>query len=157
MFIFERQREPEWRRSRERGRYRIQSRLQAQSLTWGLNPGTLRSWLELKSDTLLTEPPRHPYMDTLGKKFFFNFNFHCFLQGSYMKFWWVVWGHGQLQECLDNLTCDSDGMRGWATLWKPSVMQEETKPEFKGQKQTHCLLGVDVTGLIIYMNTLHVE
>ena len=63
MFIFERERESEreteceWRRDRERGTHRIQSRLQAlsselssQSLTWGSNPWTARSWPEPKSD-----------------------------------------------------------------------------------------------------------
>ena len=32
----------------------------AQSLTWGSNPGTMRSWPEPKSDTQPTEPPRRP-------------------------------------------------------------------------------------------------
>ena len=36
------------------------SALSAQSLTWGSNPQTARSWPELKSDAQLTEPPRRP-------------------------------------------------------------------------------------------------
>ena len=32
----------------------------AQSLTWGPNPQTTRSWPEPKLDAQLTEPPRHP-------------------------------------------------------------------------------------------------
>lgn len=62
------------------------------------------------------------------------------------------WGHGQLQEYLDNSTGNSEGMRGRATLWVQPVMQEGTKLEFKGHKQKHCLLGVDITGLITYMD-----
>ena len=36
------------------------SRLSAQSLMWGSNPQTMRSWPELKSEVQLTEPPKHP-------------------------------------------------------------------------------------------------
>ena len=51
---------------REGDRHRIWSRLQAlskrsaQSLMRGLNPQTVRSWHELKSDAQPTEPPRRP-------------------------------------------------------------------------------------------------
>ena len=68
LFIF-------WERSwagevRERGGQRIQSglctvKLTAVSLTQGLNPQTMRSWSEPKSDTQPTEPPRRPYSDLL--------------------------------------------------------------------------------------------
>ena len=36
------------------------SELSAQSRTWGLNSGAVRSWPEPKSDTRPTEPPRSP-------------------------------------------------------------------------------------------------
>ena len=36
------------------------SELSAQSLTWGLNPWTVRSRPELKSEVQPTEPPRLP-------------------------------------------------------------------------------------------------
>ena len=67
----ERDIECEWGRGRDRGRRRIRSRLQApkqapgselsaQSPTQGLNPRTVRSRPEPKSDAEPTEPPRRP-------------------------------------------------------------------------------------------------
>ena len=41
------------------------SELSAQSPMWGSNSWAVRSWPELKLDTQLTEPPRHP-MDSIN-------------------------------------------------------------------------------------------
>ena len=60
LFIFERETEYELGRGRERGRQNPQSRLQVLSPTQGLNPWTMRSWPEPKSDAQPTEPPRRP-------------------------------------------------------------------------------------------------
>ena len=56
-------------RKGQRGRHRIQSRLQtpgselsAQSLMRGSNSQTARSWPEPKSDAQLTDPPRHHWI-----------------------------------------------------------------------------------------------
>ena len=73
MFIFERDRETEheWEKGRERERETQNlkrapgSELSAQSLTWDLKSETTRSWPRLKSDALLTEPPRYPYHNHL--------------------------------------------------------------------------------------------
>ena len=43
------------------------SELSAQSPTWGSDSRTSRSWPQLKSVTLLTEPPRRPYTDYFGE------------------------------------------------------------------------------------------
>ena len=48
----------------------------AQSLTWGLNSWTLRSWPELKSDAQPTELSRHLVIDTI----FFLFDVYLFLR-----------------------------------------------------------------------------
>ena len=53
-FIYFRERE------RENLKQEPGSKLSAQSLMWDLNPWTMRSWPELKSDAYLTEPPRRP-------------------------------------------------------------------------------------------------
>ena len=58
-------REREWEQGRSREREReteseAGSALSAQSSMWGLNPWTVRSWPELKSDVQPAEPLRHP-------------------------------------------------------------------------------------------------
>ena len=57
------ERKHEWRRSGlvagDRGS-EAGSEMTAASPVQGLNPWTMRSWPELKSDTELTEPPSHP-------------------------------------------------------------------------------------------------
>ena len=66
MFIFEKKRNRVWAEEEQRGKEtqnRKQapgSELSAQCLMWGLNPRTVRSRPELKSDTELTESSRHP-------------------------------------------------------------------------------------------------
>ena len=56
-------------RKREGGRKsEVGSSLTTHSSMWGSNSRTLRSWPEPKSDTWLTEPPRHPHF-TLFKFF----------------------------------------------------------------------------------------
>ena len=69
MFIYfwERERVYEQGRGRERGRHRIRkqapvSELSAQSPTQGLNPGTVRSWPELKSDLNQLSHPGAPHL-----------------------------------------------------------------------------------------------
>ena len=51
----------EWHREREtqNPKQAPGSELSAQSLTWGSNSSTTRSWPEPKSDAQWTEPPRH--------------------------------------------------------------------------------------------------
>ena len=62
-----------------------------------------------------------------------------------------LWGRRQLQEYLDSTGGDSEGMRSRVTVWMPPIMKERPKFEFKGHKQKHCLLGVDITDVIIWM------
>ena len=67
MFIYfwDRETEHERGRVRERGRHRMWSRLQALSCQHradaGLEPITVRSWPEPKSEAQPTEPPRHSW------------------------------------------------------------------------------------------------
>ena len=69
MFIFERERlsasrgEAERERQTQNPKRAPGSERSVQSLTWGSNSQTVRSWPELKSDAQLTEPPRCPGQD----------------------------------------------------------------------------------------------
>ena len=62
--FWDRETEHEWGRVRERETQNLKqapgSELSAQSLAWGSNSWTARSWPEPKSDAPLTEPPRCP-------------------------------------------------------------------------------------------------
>ena len=91
MFIFKRQREHKWGRSGERGRQNPQqapgSELSVQSLTWGSNSWTARSWPELKSAVNHLSHPGAPS----------PFSFLNFVSGRGDSSWrWFSYGVGEI-------------------------------------------------------------
>ena len=62
------------------------SELSSQNLMWGLNSQTVRSSPEQKSDTQLTEPPRHPPDDFVLNEKRFTCSYKCNVISLY-KVW----------------------------------------------------------------------
>ena len=91
------------------------SELSAQSLTWGSNPRTVRSWPELKPDAQPTEPPRRPKtsvmtLDPPGLSRLISLSPGQLI--SNIKF---TWKPDSLSSC--NLTCSQTlGSRVWPSL-----------------------------------------
>ena len=104
------------REGAERGRHKIQSRLQtqllAQSLTQGSNSQTVRSWPEQKLDTQLTEPPRRPlvsvyFTDLLVSylSLYLHHQLHDPVAAELMNEWINEW----INECMNDFVLEIVG------------------------------------------------